>query len=416
MKGLLLGLAACLAGAAMAAEGKVVQFAPGPEVEQAVQEAFILEDPGTVFEFAEGTYTFTGQLSLDLADATVRGAGMDKTIFDFKGQTSGSEGLYVTSDGVTVRDLAILDTPGNCFKSNGADNLRLINVRTEWTGGPKETNGAYGLYPVSCENVLIDGCVAIGASDAGIYVGQTKNVIVRNSRAEYNVAGIEIENCHYADVYDCIATRNTGGILVFDLPGLPMQKGRYVRVFNNKVVKNDTPNFAPAGNIVANVPTGTGIMIMANSHVEIFHNEIGDNGTANVSIVSYLVTRNQISDPEYYPYPEAIYIHNNSFGPSGFAPKGELALAAAIFLGGKLPDIIWDGIVNEEKTEDGNPPAEMGIYIEENTKKDGGEVTFANLDAGTFLKDPTKMKVKQDISAHAGSLPRLDPVKLSGLE
>ena len=39
------------------------------------------------------------------------------------------------------------------------------------------------LYPVQCKNVLIDGCVAIGASDAGIYVGQSQYVIVRNSKA-----------------------------------------------------------------------------------------------------------------------------------------------------------------------------------------------------------------------------------------
>ena len=42
--------------------------------------------------------------------------------------------------------------------------------------------------------VLVDGVVAIGASDAGIYVGQSRNVVVKNSRAEYNVAGIEIGN------------------------------------------------------------------------------------------------------------------------------------------------------------------------------------------------------------------------------
>ena len=51
-------------------------------------------------------------------------------------------------------------------------------------------------YPVASEDVLIDGCVAIGASDAGIYVGQSQNIIVKNSRAEFNVAGIEIENSY----------------------------------------------------------------------------------------------------------------------------------------------------------------------------------------------------------------------------
>ena len=63
------------------------------------------------------------------------------------------------------------------------------------------------------QNVLIDGCVAIGASDAGIYVGQSQNIIVKNSIAQYNVAGIEIENSFYADVFDNL-TSHTGGILV----------------------------------------------------------------------------------------------------------------------------------------------------------------------------------------------------------
>ena len=107
----------------------------------------------------------------------------------------------------------------------------MINLRTEWTGGPKSTNGAYGFYPVESEDVLIDGCVAIGASDAGIYVGQSKNIIVRNSIAQYNVAGIEIENSYYADVYDNLASHNTGGILIFDLPDLPQQGGHHIRVF-----------------------------------------------------------------------------------------------------------------------------------------------------------------------------------------
>ena len=36
---------------------------------------------------------------------------------------------------------------------------------------------------------FVEGNVAIAASDAGIYVGQSKQVVVRNNRAEYNVAG-----------------------------------------------------------------------------------------------------------------------------------------------------------------------------------------------------------------------------------
>jgi parallel beta-helix repeat protein len=169
-------------------------------------------------------------LSLDLDNCTIQGAGHDKTIWTFKTQDAGAEGLLVTADGITLQDFAIEDTRGNAIKTNAANNLTFRRVRTEWTGGPKADNGAYGLYPVNGTNILVEDCIVKGASDAGVYVGQSKNVIVRRNEVQFNVAGIEIENCYNADVYHNIATNNTGGILVFDMPGLPMKDGRDHRV------------------------------------------------------------------------------------------------------------------------------------------------------------------------------------------
>ena len=210
--------------------------------------------------------------------------------------------------------------------------------RAEWTRGPHPENGAYGLYPVNCSNVLIRDSIARGASDAGIYVGQSRNIIVRDNVAELNVAGIEIENSFNADVFGNTASRNTGGVLVFDLPGLPQQGGHAVRVYENTIVGNNTPNFAPAGNIVASVPAGTGVLIMANRDVHVFENEIGDNGTTNVLITSY---RNEFQDTAYNPLPRNIMIRDNRFGNAGFAPAGDLTALAQ--MGVPLPDVLWDG-------------------------------------------------------------------------
>jgi parallel beta-helix repeat protein len=127
-----------------------------------------------VVEFAEGTYAFTSSLSLDVDGVTIRGAGMDKTILSFKDQDAGAEGLIITSDNVVCEDFAVEDSKGDAVKAKGSDRISFIRVRTEWTNGPDEKNGAYGLYPVECTDVLIDGCVAIAASDAGIYVGQSE--------------------------------------------------------------------------------------------------------------------------------------------------------------------------------------------------------------------------------------------------
>ncbi len=105
-------------------------------------------------------------------------------------------------------------------RSIGCDGITFRKRAHQLDRRTQDRNGAYGLYPVLCKNVLIEDCVATDASDAGIYVGQSENIIVRRNRAENNVAGIEIENSVNADVYENMATNNTGGILVFSLPDL----------------------------------------------------------------------------------------------------------------------------------------------------------------------------------------------------
>ncbi|MDX2237323.1 MAG: parallel beta-helix domain-containing protein [Hyphomonadaceae bacterium] len=338
---LMLSVLAAVALMTTAAEARTWRVRPGPDAQELLQGAFIQAEPGDTIRLTEGRYELWAGLSLDVDRVTLRGEGADRTILSFTGQRQGAEGILITSDDVTFRDFAVENAKGDAIKAQGCARITLRDLRVEWTGGPNPENGAYGLYPVNCTDVLIDGAVVRGASDAGIYVGQSRNIIVRNSLAEYNVAGIEIENSFNADVYRNVATRNTGGILVFDLPGLPQQGGHAIRLFENRIVQNDTPNFAPAGNIVAGVPTGTGVMVMANRDVHVFENEIGDNGTANVLIVAY---RAQIDDPNYNPLPRDVTIRNNRFGRSGFAPAGDLASLAAA--GVPLPDILWDGATN----------------------------------------------------------------------
>src|SRR5207244_1726219 len=145
------------------------------------------------------------------------------------------EGLYVTADRFVLQDIALEDSPGDLFKALGSQGLTIRRVRTEWTDGPHTANGSYGLYPVECSSVLIEDSIVKGASDAGFYVGQSHGIVMRGCLAQYNVAGIEIENSTDADVYENTATNNTGGILVFNLPGLQFTDGRRTRVFRNQI-------------------------------------------------------------------------------------------------------------------------------------------------------------------------------------
>ena len=389
-------------------QAEEILIGPSINSQEQVQEALILAKPGDTINLEEGLYQFEDGLSLDIDNVTIIGAGMDKTVLSFADQKSGAQGLLVTSNGVILKDFAIEDAKGDALKVIGANGIYMVNLRTEWTGGPKSSNGAYGLYPVESKNVLIDGCVAIGASDAGIYVGQSENIIVRNSRAHYNVAGIEIENSFYADVYDNIASHNTGGILVFDLPDLPQQGGHHVRVFRNKAINNDTDNFAPEGNIVGEVPRGTGIIIQANSDVEVFDNDISGNGTVNLSIVTYSA---ETSDENYYPHPKSIQVHSNRFGNGGFDPDVDKAIAGILYelSEGNMPDIFWDGILPLTQMIFGQPDEEKLVL------SDNGDASFMALkpikymlslpNATTSDTEPYNRKIKP-LSAVVMDIPK----------
>lgn len=364
--------------------------------------------PGDVISIPEGVHPIDRSLSLNVDGVTIRGAGMDKSILSFRNQVAGAEGLLVTASDFTIEDLAIEDAKGDALKISDGKNIIIRRIRTEWTDGPKTSNGAYGIYPVQTENVLMEGNVAIAAADAGLYIGQSKNVVVRNNRAERNVAGIEIENTFDADVYDNVATENTGGILVFNMPNLK-QPGARTRIFNNQVFENNTRNFGHEGTPVASIPAGSGIVVNSNDQVEIFGNAIRDNKTANIIITSLFSADYGGGDTQadFDPYPEGIYITDNQLEGGGGNPDGldlqalRVAIAGPV---GRLPHILWDGYVDEAKFEGGALPGDLRLCVR------NGEAEILNVDGPNGNANPRIADPKDHDCAH----PRLPAVELTG--
>ena len=388
----------------------VIVIKPDSASQYNLQSALINAVPGDVIQLEAGTYHFDTELNVACDNITIRGTGHRQSILSFANQTAGSSGIVGTGNAFVIQDLAIEDTAGNAIKILGARDVSFLGVRVEWTAGPKSTNGAYGIYPVECENVLIDGCISIGASDAGIYVGQSQNVIVRNCEARKNVAGIEIENTLHADVYDNVAIDNTGGILVFDLPGLNVTNGGNVRLFRNKIESNNHENFAPRGTMVADVPAGTGVMVMATDHVEIFDNDIVDHQTSNVIVVSFLITERKVNDKKYDPYPEAFSIHDNRISGGGKKPSGQIGALLSPVVGLPFPDIFYDGLQNPAHLVDGRLPETLRGAISRNQN-----ATFANVNIGDF--SPTNVltgryKIDRDSGAFNANRSPLPPVEL----
>ena len=384
--------------------GTCVALTEGASAEE-VQTAMIEVAPGGTLAFGEGTFSFEVDLSLDVDNVTIRGAGQDKTTLSFARQTTGAQGILVTGDAFTIQDIGIEDSPGDALKILGSDGVTIQRVRVEWTAGPKETNGAYGLYPVQCKNVLIEDSIVEGASDAGIYVGQSERIVVRNNVARNNVAGIEIENSSQADVTGNTATANTGGVLVFNLPGLQVENGHGTRVYANEIFENNTPNFAPVGNIVGSVPTGTGIALLAAHGVEIFDNQIRDHLSINIGIISYAPI-GVPNDPSYDMYSTAIHIHDNRLSGTSDTPTGRLGALLISALSELMPngpfivpDLVWDGAIDAARA--GSAADRICIH-------DNGDADYINLE-WPLTGAP---KATRDLAPHACSHAALPAVQL----
>lgn len=347
-----------------------------PEEVDLLVEEFILAEDSSTIEIPAGFYELKTQLILDNKNhVTIKGAGMDKTFLSFKNLKSGGEGVKIVGNSITIQDMTIEDAPGDGVKSQHSDGITFRRLNVTWTNGDKSKNGTYAIYPVQCKNVLIDECIASHSRDAGIYVGQSENIVVKNSLAFGNVAGIEIENCDHAEVFGNIARNNAGGILVFNLPGLPKSDGRKTRIYDNDIIDNNHENFAtplsedPNGNTVTMIPPGSGMVLLAAKEVEIFGNRILRNKTFGLAIASYHITGFPSEAPNWSPFTSDIYVHDNEYDHTEGYPDltkdlGQLVSIYSAHGIAKTQDIIYDGFWDKtiSPTIETNP---MNICIQE---------------------------------------------------
>ena len=368
-----------------------VTLAPSSDDQSALQGALIDAVSGDTICLKGGRFKLTGQLTLAAANVTVHGngsaSGINDTVLDFSAQESGANGLEISADHDTLDSLRIEDPKGDGVRATAVDYVTFRNVHVEWTAGPDTSNGGYGIYPVSSSHVLVEHCYVSGASDTGVYVGQSHDIIIRDNEVTGNVAGIEIENSTDAEVYRNHAHGNTGGILVFNLPGLEVKDGKRANVHDNVIEDNNLENFAPAGGIIASLPAGTGMFILASDDNELHDNTIQQHQSQGISILSWVVTlrdEDGAKDREYDWFPERNNVHDNRLSDNGATPQGASALIAGTVGRAELADLIWDGVVNPatlgpdaaaSADSDPVPPEDI-----RNCFTNNGDASFLNLD------------------------------------
>jgi parallel beta-helix repeat protein len=237
------------------------------------------------------------------------------------------DGIAAASvNGLLFQSLDVTNWDENGIHISNADGVTFRDVHADGA-----LNSTYGIFPVGSNDVLIETSSATQVRDAGIYVGQSTNILSRYNRAEGNVAGMEIENSANATVHNNYAADNTGGLLVFKLPDLPVQLSNGHQVFDNVSVHNNTPNFGIPGSIVSTVPDGTGMLIISNDDGEFTYNISQDNDSIGLALVdqqavNFLVPPDPVTHLPPFPTlspdqkAENNKIHNNRVSGNGANP------------------------------------------------------------------------------------------------
>jgi parallel beta-helix repeat protein len=304
--------------------GKKLIIYSGQSIQDGIE---IAEDGDTVF-VKSGEYFET--LMIDKSNITIIGDTKNGDLPVLNGKNILPDAGVGTGSNIEINGFIIKDYTANGLMLNRSRNVAFRNVHCKNTG-------LYGLYPVECVEVLVEDCSVTGISDAGIYIGQSKDIVVRNNVTYGNVTGIEIENSVNALVENNEVYDNAGGILVFLLPNNPSKVSLNCRIVNNYIYKNNHVNFGEPGSIVSNVPQGTGLMIMAGDSVEVTGNRFHDNQSFGASVIGLDLFFGNDFVYDVDPIPDACWLHDNEYRNNGYNPAKivkESGLDGA--------DLLWD--------------------------------------------------------------------------
>ena len=296
-------------------EGSVIVVNPGDSIQEAVEMA----QPGDTIQVMPGTYSET--VYIDKDDIHLVGVIREGERATMDGLGKLNDAILYSGNNVVVENFRITQYKGNGIMGQAGNNFEIRNNVIVDTG-------IYGIFPQLGTNGLVEHNVVSGIEDAAIYIGMSDNIHVAHNEVFDSVAGIEIENSRHAIVENNIAYNNTGGILAFVTPGLPIKTTEDVIIRNNFVLDNNTPNFGAPGSIVSGIPAGTGILVMAADDVVIEGNIISNNKTAGIIINDHSYASNITMDMESDPNSDRTMILDNVMLNNGYDTIPEVTAVA----------------------------------------------------------------------------------------
>jgi parallel beta-helix repeat protein len=279
---------------------------------QSIQAAVTAANPGTIIQVMPGTYHET--VYIDKDDIRLIGVIWEGRRPILDGQGFMNDAILYSGNNIVIEGFTITKYKGNGIMGQAGNNFEIRNNIIVDTG-------VYGIFPQLGQNGVVELNVISGIEDAAIYVGMSDNIHVAYNDVFDSVAGIEIENSRHCIVEGNYVYNNTGGILAFITPGLPIKTTYDVIIRNNWISGNNTKNFGAPGSTVGGIPAGTGIMIMAADDVVIENNIITNNKNVGIMAVDHNTAAqltNVTVDPESDPNSDGLKILDNLMYNNGY--------------------------------------------------------------------------------------------------
>ncbi|SHF78847.1 parallel beta-helix repeat-containing protein [Arenibacter palladensis] len=310
--------------------GKIIEVRKGSSIQDAVKEA----NPGDLIRVYPGTYS--ENVYIDKDDISLQGVVIKGEWPTLDGKKEINDAFLYSGNGILIENFKIINYKGNGIMGQAGNNFI---IRNNWI----IDTGVYGIFPQYGKNGLVEHNVLSKIADAAIYIGMCDNVDVRHNEVFDNVAGIEIENSRHCLVENNYAHNNTGGLLAFVTPGLPIKTTFDVILRNNFVVNNNHENFGAPGSTVSGIPSGTGILIMAADDVIVENNIITGNNNTGITIVDLATGAPKANDPNSEGNPDRVVILDNIMFNNGNDPTGEIKAIMLTQMDTKGPDIFAYG-------------------------------------------------------------------------
>ena len=329
---------------------------------ESIQQAVLAAKPGDTIQVMPGTYKET--VYIDKDDIRLIGVIEEGRWPTMEGERRLNDAILYSGNNIVVENFKITHYKGNAIMGQAGNNFEIRNNLIIDTG-------VYGIFPQLGQNGIVEGNIISGIEDAAIYVGMSDNIHVAHNEVFDSVAGIEIENSRHAIVENNYVHNNTGGILAFITPGLPIKTTFDVIIRNNFVVDNNHANFGAPGSTVAGIPAGTGILVMAADEVIIEDNIISNNKTAGILVVDHYNASNVTIDPGSDPSPDKVSILNNLMLNNGYDTIDEIKALMLTELKTGNPDIVRAGTVRDSCIINRHRYVTVGL-------KDFGECDFTN--------------------------------------